>query len=97
MLTQVATNTNHLDKEANMCVAIGATYEGRDPRLLERMLPLVGCIEVTLERTCVLTFTLLKRRNLLQETLSAFITQHNISPFSRDTGAGLPGSAKRSR
>jgi len=30
-------------------VAIGATYEGRDPRLLERMLPLVDYIEVTPE------------------------------------------------
>ena len=41
--------TNHIDKRANTCVAIGATYEGRDPRLLECMLPLVDCIEVTLE------------------------------------------------
>ena len=39
-----------------------------------------------LERTCVLTFTLLKRRNLLEQTLSAFITGHNISPF-RETQA----------
>jgi hypothetical protein len=39
-----------------------------------------------LERTCVLTFTLLKRRNLLEETLNAFITHHNISPF-RETQA----------
>jgi uncharacterized protein (UPF0276 family) len=30
-------------------VAIGATYEGRDPDLLERMLPLVDYLEVTLE------------------------------------------------
>lgn len=30
-------------------VAIGATYEGRDPALLERMLPHVDYIEVTLE------------------------------------------------
>ncbi len=30
-------------------VGIGATYEGRDPKLLERMLPLVDYIEVTLE------------------------------------------------
>ena len=29
--------------------ALGATYEGRDPALLERMLPLVDYIEVTLE------------------------------------------------
>lgn len=34
-----------------------------------------------LERTCVLTFTLLKRRNLLKKTLNTFITRHNISPF----------------
>ena len=39
-----------------------------------------------LERTCILTFTLLKRRNLLEETLSAFIMQNNISPF-RETQA----------
>ncbi len=38
-----------LEKRASTCVAIGATYEGRDPRLLERILPLVDCIEVTLE------------------------------------------------
>jgi len=39
-----------------------------------------------LERTCVLTVTLLRRRNLLEETLSSFITQNNISPF-RETQA----------
>lgn len=39
-----------------------------------------------LERTCVLTFTLLKRRNLLEEVLSAFVARHNISPF-RETQA----------
>jgi hypothetical protein len=39
-----------------------------------------------LERTAVLTFTLLKHRRLLEETLGAFITQHNISPF-RETQA----------
>jgi hypothetical protein len=39
-----------------------------------------------LERTCFLTFTLLKQRKLLQETLSAFIKSHNISPF-RETQA----------
>ena len=39
-----------------------------------------------LERTCFLTFTLLKRRNLLQEALSAFIARRNISPF-RETQA----------
>jgi len=39
-----------------------------------------------LERTCALTFTLLKRRKLLKKTLNAFITRHNISPF-RETQA----------
>lgn len=39
-----------------------------------------------LERTAVLTFTLLKRRQLLEEALNAFIAQHNISPF-RETQA----------
>lgn len=34
-----------------------------------------------LERACVLTFTLLKQRNLLERELDAFIRQHNISPF----------------
>jgi uncharacterized protein (UPF0276 family) len=38
-----------LDNEVSPRVAIGATYEGRDPALLERMLPLVDTIEVTLE------------------------------------------------
>jgi hypothetical protein len=39
-----------------------------------------------LERTCVLTFTLLKRRHLLEETVSAFIAQQNISPFRETQG-----------
>jgi uncharacterized protein len=39
----------YIDRETKTGVAIGATYEGRDPRLLERMLPLVDFIEVTLE------------------------------------------------
>ncbi len=34
-----------------------------------------------LERACVLTFALLKQRNLLDQELDAFIRQHNISPF----------------
>ena len=38
-----------IGRETKTGVAIGATYEGRDPRLLERMLPLVDFIEVTLE------------------------------------------------
>jgi hypothetical protein len=39
-----------------------------------------------LERTSALTFTLLKQRLLLEETLRAFIARHNISPF-RETQA----------
>jgi hypothetical protein len=39
-----------------------------------------------LERTSVLTFNLLKRRNLLEKTVNEFITQQNISPF-RETQA----------
>jgi uncharacterized protein len=38
-----------LDKGTKTGVGIGATYEGRDPALLERMLPLVDYVEVTLE------------------------------------------------
>lgn len=34
-----------------------------------------------LERVCVLTFALLRQRNLLEQELDAFIRQHNISPF----------------
>lgn len=37
------------DRKPTIDVAIGATYEGRDPALLERILPLVDYIEVTLE------------------------------------------------
>jgi uncharacterized protein (UPF0276 family) len=40
----------YLNKRRNdTAVAIGATYEGRDPALLELMLPLVDYVEVTLE------------------------------------------------
>lgn len=39
-----------------------------------------------LERTAVLTFTLLKQRKLLTEMLKTFIAQYNISPF-RETQA----------
>jgi hypothetical protein len=39
-----------------------------------------------LARTAALTSTLLKRRNLLQETVGDFIKGHNISPF-RETQA----------
>jgi uncharacterized protein (UPF0276 family) len=45
----MAASMRNLDKETTTCVAIGATYEGRDPALLEHMLPLVDYIEVTLE------------------------------------------------
>ncbi len=34
-----------------------------------------------LERTCVLTVELLRRRGLLEEALQSFIRQQNISPF----------------
>ena len=49
MLQETAIGSDSLHKKANTRVAIGATYEGRDPGLLERMLPFVDCIEVTLE------------------------------------------------
>lgn len=39
-----------------------------------------------LERACVLTFTLLKQRNLLAQALNEFITRHNISPFRETQG-----------
>jgi hypothetical protein len=39
-----------------------------------------------LERTAVLTFTLLKRQGLLEEALNKFIEQHNISPFRETQG-----------
>jgi len=39
-----------------------------------------------LERTCVLTFRLLRQWGLLSDVLSAFIARHNISPF-RETQA----------
>ena len=39
-----------------------------------------------LERTAVLTSTLLKRRGILTETVGSFITRQNISPF-RETQA----------
>src|SRR4029079_3285993 len=41
-------STRIKDAKARRC-ALGVTYEGRDPRLLERMLPLVDYIEVTPE------------------------------------------------
>src|SRR5882757_9238711 len=45
----MAASTQYLQQQVNTCVSIGATYEGRDPELLERMLPFVDYIEVTLE------------------------------------------------
>ena len=45
----MATSTQRLDSVSTTRVAIGATYEGRDRGLLERILPLVDYIEVTLE------------------------------------------------
>jgi len=45
----MAASTQYLQQQVNTCVSIGATYEGRDPVLLERMLPFVDYIEVTLE------------------------------------------------
>jgi uncharacterized protein len=42
-------STSCVDKGPRRSVAIGATYEGRDPYLLERMLPFVDYLEVTLE------------------------------------------------
>jgi uncharacterized protein (UPF0276 family) len=45
----MAMRPTEIDQKARARVAIGATYEGRDPRLLERMVPLVDYIEVTLE------------------------------------------------
>lgn len=39
-----------------------------------------------LERTCALSFNLLKQRDLLEPSLNAFIKQHNISPFRETQG-----------
>ncbi|HEX3250507.1 MAG TPA: DUF692 family protein [Pyrinomonadaceae bacterium] len=41
--------TSVLQKEAPVSVALGVTYEGRDPALLENMLPHIDYIEVTPE------------------------------------------------
>ena len=49
MLTQTTVDSVRLERRPDTSVAVGVTYEGRDPRLLERMLPLVDCVEVTLE------------------------------------------------
>ncbi|MBZ5572314.1 MAG: DUF692 domain-containing protein [Acidobacteriia bacterium] len=45
----MAATATYADRQTKTGVVIGATYEGRDPALLERMLPLVDYIEVTLE------------------------------------------------
>lgn len=45
----MATTSQPVDPSPIARVAIGATYEGRDRALLERILPLVDYIEVTLE------------------------------------------------
>ena len=42
-------STSVLDKEAPPSVVLGVTYEGRDPALLESMLPYIDYIEVTPE------------------------------------------------
>jgi uncharacterized protein len=42
-------SANAMEKRMRPCTTLGATYEGRDPGLLERMLPHVDYIEVTLE------------------------------------------------
>jgi len=49
MHTYTESNTKGRDAIAHPPVALGVTYEGRDPELLERMLPHVDYIEVTLE------------------------------------------------
>jgi uncharacterized protein len=45
----MTTTTAPIVEHATTCVGIGVTYEGRDPALLERMLPFVDYIEVTPE------------------------------------------------
>ena len=42
-------STDNIAEPTSKSVAIGATYEGRDPELLQRILPLVDFVEVTLE------------------------------------------------
>jgi len=49
MVPQGTIRTSAPKKEAPRSVALGVTYEGRDPALLERMLPHVDYIEVTPE------------------------------------------------
>ncbi len=49
MVPQSTMCTNVPDKDAPRPVALGVTYEGRDPALLEKMLPHVDYLEVTPE------------------------------------------------
>lgn len=49
MLAQTTLSPTQVGKDTSTFVAIGATYEGRDPNLLDRMLPLVDYIEITPE------------------------------------------------
>ena len=49
MVPQSTMCTNVPDKDAPRSVALGVTYEGRDPALLEKMLPHVDYLEVTPE------------------------------------------------
>jgi uncharacterized protein len=49
MLVETALSPTKTDEDTSTLVAIGATYEGRDFHLLERMLPLVDYIEITPE------------------------------------------------
>ena len=44
----MATSVNSAQRETNKC-AMGAPYDGRDPDLLDRILPHVDYVEVTLE------------------------------------------------
>src|SRR5262245_32030080 len=46
---EMGSDTTSRDERMRTGVALGATYEGRDPQLLDRMLPHVEYIEVTLE------------------------------------------------
>jgi hypothetical protein len=44
-----------------------------------------------LARTCPLTLRLLQRRGLLEEAVSSFIAEHNISPFRETQGPAFLG------
>ncbi len=70
--------TNELERKAATSVAIGASYEGRDPDLLECMLPFVDCIEVTLE-------TIAEERSgeisLSKEVMSELSNLHGLVKF----------------